>query len=213
MAGKLRAAAVGEVSTQGRRGSAGIVVPLANTWLESRAGPLTGLSVAGLSCLGAPRSRGTARTARSSSSGGSRRTRAARGPEEGMAAWPVRGREVDNVCPKSPTPLGPGVWAPSVTPTPLLRVETQSVSFPGTQDSAPPALPSLDPGVLAPRTQPLHSDSGIRDLDPFAPEPKVQAPSHLLCQDLEVLVPSPSSPRPKDPDLWSPSPAPPLDPI
>lgn len=67
--------------------------------------------------MGVPRSRGKARTVRSSSSGGNRRRRAARGPEEGMAAWPVGGRKVDNVCPKSDrTPMDPRVWASSAQP-------------------------------------------------------------------------------------------------
>lgn len=70
----------------------------ANTWLDSRAGPLTGLSVAGASSLlGAPRSRGTASTAqsRTSSSNGSRR-RVPRGPEGGMAVWSVGDGGLDN---------------------------------------------------------------------------------------------------------------------
>lgn len=102
MAGKLQATSV---ATQRQRGS-GNCSATANTWLASRAGPLTGLSVAGFSSLGVPRSRGTARTARSSSRDG-RRKRAARGPEGGMAAWSVGGGEVEYVCPKTPPPPGP----------------------------------------------------------------------------------------------------------
>lgn len=156
------------------------MVPLANTWLERRAGPLTGLSVAGLSCWGVPRSRGTAKTALSSSSGSRRKT--ARGPEEGMATWPVGGRGVD-VRPKSFTPLDPGVWAPSFVPpppAPHLKVKPQGVSFPGTRDSEPPALPSIDPGVRAPSTQLLRSDSGIRDLSPLPQNQRSRPPQPPL---------------------------------
>ena len=140
MAGKLQAASV---ASQGPWGH-GNCSTTANTWLASRAGPLTGLSVAGFSFLGAPRSRGTVRIARSSSRS-DRRRRAARGPAGGMAAWSVGSERWNKSVPSRLLPWTQESGLPAPLPAPFQESRRKASRFPGAR------IPSLQP--FLPQTQ------------------------------------------------------------
>lgn len=215
LAGKLQAASVGAVSTQGSRGSAGIVVPLQTPGWRAGQGHSRGSRSRGSPAWAppVPGARPEQRAAAAAVAGGGGLHGAQR---EAWRRGLWGGGEKDNVWPKPRRPLEQESRLPASFP----RIKTQTVSFPGAQDPGPPAFPSLDPRVLAPSTlfaQTQESGSSTSSY-PRSKGPGPQAPLFSGSRSTGVqpifvrkLVsqasgPPPATPPPQYPDAQDPQP-------